>query len=263
MTIINIARKLLQEYFDKSKKEENIKMMEKYFNKINELKKLKNITITKNQIDSYNKEISLLKEKQKFLYDDFIINYNNQKEDIDFKYKNKIDLINDKNKKEKSNLNNDKKIINKNNKNKKILILERNIGIYLKLNLYLKAKEAQEEIKKEKNKLINNVSSEQKKRIRLNKIKIRKNKLKQKILMNYQKEKNDLQIKFNKEKNELLNKFKSQLIQCKEVHIKNQKYEKIKYLYNQNNNDKLNKSFNARILNKKIEDDESSISFNL
>ena len=74
MTIINIARKLLQEYFDKSKKEENIKMMEKYFNKINELKKLKNITITKNQIDSYNKEISLLKEKQKFLYDDFNIN---------------------------------------------------------------------------------------------------------------------------------------------------------------------------------------------
>ena len=53
--------------------------------------------------------------------------------------------------------------------------------------------------------------------------------------MNYQKEKNDLQIKFNKEKNELLNKFKSQLIQCKEVHIKNQKYEKIKYLYNHKN----------------------------
>ena len=49
-------------------------MMKKYYDKINELKELKNITIKNNQINSYNKEISLLKEKQKYLYDDFINN---------------------------------------------------------------------------------------------------------------------------------------------------------------------------------------------
>ena len=80
-------------------------MMKKYYDKINELKELKNITIKNNQINSYNKEISLLKEKQKYLYDDFINNYNNKKDELDLKYKNKIAQAKDKNKIEIQNLN--------------------------------------------------------------------------------------------------------------------------------------------------------------
>ena len=75
-------------------------MMEKYYNKIKELNELKDIKIKNNKINSYNKEISLLKEKQKFLYDDFINNYNNKKVVLDFKYKCKIDQEKSDNKKE-------------------------------------------------------------------------------------------------------------------------------------------------------------------
>ena len=75
-------------------------MTEKYYNKMRELKELKDIIIKNNQINSYNKEISILKEKQKFLYDDFIINYNNQKDEINIKFKNKKEEMKDYNKRE-------------------------------------------------------------------------------------------------------------------------------------------------------------------
>ena len=90
--------------------------MKKYYDKINELKEIKNITIKNNQINSYNKEISLLKEIKKYLYDDFINNYNNKKDELNFKYKNKIAQAKDKNKIEIQNLNrkNNNTINNKN-----------------------------------------------------------------------------------------------------------------------------------------------------
>ena len=81
--------------------------------------------------------------------------------------------------------------------------------------------------------------------------------------MNYIKDKNELEIKFQKDKNELLNKFKNQLEQFKTFKNKNEKYEKIKYLYNNNYTNKLNNSFDAKILNKKLEEDENDISFDI
>ena len=129
-------------------------MMEKYYNKINELKELKNVKIKENQINSYNKEISLLKEKQNLLYDDFINNYNHKKNSLDFKLKNKISQVEERNKKEIQHLNKNKTINNKNIKNKDILILEKKINLYKKLGFYIKAEETEKELKEEKNKLI-------------------------------------------------------------------------------------------------------------
>ena len=82
--------------------------------------------------------------------------------------------------------------------------------------------------------------------------------------MRYDKEKNDLEIKFHKEKNELLNRFKNQLIQCKNINNRNKKYDNINYLYNSNQyKEKFNKSFDKKYLNKKLEEDEDSISFDI
>lgn len=242
-------------------------MMKKYYDKINELKELKNITIKNNQINSYNKEISLLKEKQKYLYDDFINNYNNKKDELDFKYKNKIAQAKDKNKIEIQNLNrnNNNTINNKHSKNSKILNLEKNISLSKKLKLYEKEKECLEEIKKEKNKLTNNLIEEKKntEKLKLNNLNKKQNKKIDIIMMNYIKDKNELEIKFQKDKNELLNKFKNQLEQFKTFKNKNEKYEKIKYLYNNDYTNKLNKSFDAKILDKKLEEDENDISFDI
>ena len=238
--------------------------MKKFYDKINELKELKNIKIKNNQIHSYNKEISLLKEKQKYLYDDFINKHKNAKDELDFKFSNKIAQVKNNNKKEIKNLNKGDVFLNKNFKNKKILILEKNLSLCEKLNLDEKAEESKEEIKKEKIKL-NNIMIKQKqdkKKLILKNLNRNKNKKMDKIIMNYTKEKNELEIKFIKEKNILLNKFKNQLTQFKNLNNKNQKYEKIKYLYN-NNTNKLNKSFDKELLNKKIEEDESDISFNI
>ena len=128
-------------------------MSEKYYNKLKELKELKNIIIRNNQKNSYNKEISILKEKQKYLYDDFIINYNNEKDELDFKFKNKIAKMKDCNKREIQILKKNNSIANQNVKNKKLLILEKNLSTHLKLNLNENTEEIKEEIKKEKNKL--------------------------------------------------------------------------------------------------------------
>ena len=240
--------------------------MKKYYDKINELKELRKIKIKNNQIDSYNKEISLLKEKQKFLYDDFINNYNIQREDLDFRYKNKIAQAKDKSKKEIENLNKNNNLINKKiSKNSKILILEKNISLSKKLKLDEKVEESLEEIKKEKIKLTNNLIEEKKnaKKLKLNNLNKKQNKKIDIITMNYTKEKNELEIKFKKEKNELLNKFKNQLEQFKTLNNKNQKYEKIKYLNDKNYTKNLNNSFDAKILNQKLEEDENDISFDI
>lgn len=257
-------RKIVKEYYEKSKEEGNIEMMGKYYNKIKELNELKDIKIKNNKINSYNKEISLLKEKQKFLYDDFINNYNNKKVVLDFKYKCKIDQEKSDNKKEiqieekNTNINR-----NKNLKNKKILILEKKYKTFTKLNLYQKALDTKNEIKKEKDLLIKKKLKEEiiNKNLKINNINLIQKKKMDKILMNYEKGKIDLEIKYQKEKNILLNKFKNQISSFKLFFDKNKNNERAKYLYNDNYKDNLNNSFDVKILNNKIEDDETNSSF--
>ena len=240
-------------------------MSEKYYNKLKELKELKNIIITNNQKNSYNKEISILKEKQKYLYDDFIINYNNQKNELDFKFKNKIAKMKDCNKEEIQILKKDNSITNQNIKNKKLLIFEKNLSTYLKLNLNENKEEIKEEIKKEKNKLIDIINQKNKlnEKLKINNLNKKQKRKMDKILMNYTKEKNDLEIKFQKEKYQLLNKFKNQINNFENYNNKNKRYEKIKYLYSNNYNKNLNESFDAKILNKKLDEEESDLSFEI
>ena len=240
-------------------------MTEKYYNKIKELKELKKLKIKQNRIKSYNNELILLKQKQKYLYDDFTINYIEQKNKLDFKYKTKIEQLQQKNKKEIDNINNNELIKNKNKKNKEILILEEKRKNLIKMNLYNKAEMTNDEIKKEKIKLVNQKLKEniKNKKLKINNIKTKQNKKKNIILMHYDKEKNHLEMKFQKEKNELLNKFKNQIIQYKNINNRNQKYEDIKYLYSDNYREKFNKSFDKKNLDKKVEEYESTISFNI
>ena len=240
-------------------------MTEKYYNKMRELKELKNIIIKNNQINSYNKEIAILKEKQKFIYNDFIINYNNQKDEINFKFENKIAQIKDYNKREIRTLKKRRLINNNDIKNKKILNLEKKLSVYLKLNLYEKIDEIKEEIKKEKNKLINIFNQKNKfnEKLQLNNLNQKQKRKMDKILMNFTKEKNHLEIKFKEEKYQLLNKFKNQINNFENYHQKNKRYEKINYFYYNNFNKNLNESFDAKILNKKLDDEESNISFNI
>ena len=241
-------------------------MSEKYYNKLKELRELKNIIIRNNQKNSYNKEISILKEKQKYLYDDFIINYNNEKDELDFKFKNKIAKMKDSNKREIQILKKNNSIAKQNIKNKKLLIFEKNLSIYLKLNLNENKDEIKEEIKKEKNKLIDIINQKNKlnEKLKINNLNKKQKRKMDKILMNYTKEKNDLEIKFQKEKYQLLNKFKNQINNFENYNNKNKRYEKIKYLYNNNNyNKNLNESFDAKILNKKLDEEESDLSFEI
>ena len=259
------TRKIVKEYYDKSKKDSNIEMTEKYYNKMNELKELKKLKIKQNRIKSYNNELSLLKQKQKCLYDELNMNYIEQKNKLDFKYETKIEQIEKNNKKEIVDINNNNLIKNKSIKNKEILILEEKKKYCIKLNLYNKAEITNNEIKQEKNKLLKEQLKEdlKNKKLKINNLKIKQNKRKNIILMHYDKEKNDLEIKYQKEKNELLNKFKNQIIQYKNINNKNQKYEDIKYLSNSNYKEKFNKSFDKKNLDKKVEEDESSISFTI
>ena len=240
-------------------------MAEKYYNKISELKELKELKIKQNRIKSYNNELSLLKHKQKYLYDDFNMNYIEQKNKLNFKYKTKIELLELKNKKEIDNINNNNLIKSKNIKNKQILILEEKKKYLIKLNLYNKAEMINHEINQEKNKLVNEKLKEdlKNKKLKLININIKQNQKKNLILMHYDKEKNHLEMKFQKEKNELLNKFKNQLIQYKNINNMNKKYEDINYLYNNNYREEFNKSFDKKNLDKKEEEDESIISNNI
>jgi hypothetical protein len=99
------------------------------------------------------------------------------------------------------------------------------------------------------------------KNLKINNINLIQKKKMDKILMKYEKGKIDLEIKYQKEKNILLNKFKNQISSFKLFFDKNKNNERAKYLYNDNYKDNLNNSFDVKILNNKIEDDETNSSF--
>ena len=153
--------------------------------------------------------------------------------------------------------------MNKYLKNKKILILEKKYKTFTKLNLYQKALDTKNEIKKEKDLLIKKKLKEEiiNKNLKINNINLIQKKKMDKILMKYEKGKIDLEIKYQKEKNILLNKFKNQISSFKLFFDKNKNNERAKYLYNDNYKDNLNNSFDVKLLNNKIEDDETNSSF--
>ena len=143
------------------------------------------------------------------------------------------------------------------------MILEKKYKTFTKLNLYQKALDIKNEIKKEKDLLIKKKLKEEiiNKNLKINNINLIQKKKMDKILMKYEKGKIDLEIKYQKEKNILLNKFKNQISSFKLFFDKNKNNEQAKYLYNDNYKDNLNNSFDVKLLNNKIEDDETNSSF--
>ena len=223
------------------------------------MKQLKDLQIKKRQKEIYEKELELLKDKQKDIYDDFICDYNIKRDELELNYRKKIEITNKKYNNEKKELNNnlkkEKKLINE-----KIVILEDKLKKLCKMKLFEEAEKIRIEIENEKA-LLNNQKKLEK--IKMNKIgnnnlNNRQNKRINKIKLNYNRKKNDLEISFNKEKNELFQKFKNQLNDFKMFKNKNNKYLGNKYLAN-NNDNLFNKSFNKDRLGKKLEDEEISI----
>lgn len=216
--------------------------------------------IQKRQKDTYEKELELLKDKQRDIYNDFICDYNNKREELELNYNIKIDNANKKHNDEKIEINekslkNEEKLINK-----KILILEDKLKKLSKMKLFKEAEKIKIELENEKNILKNKKKVE---KIKINKIEInnlnnKQNKRINKIKLDYNKHKNDLELHFNKEKNELFNKFKNQLNDFKMFKNKNIKKKMSQnYVYNVDNI--LNKSFNKEKIDKKLEDEEESI----
>ena len=223
------------------------------------MKQLKDLQIKKRQKEIYEKELELLKDKQKDIYDDFICDYNIKRDELELNYRKKIEITNKKYNNEKKELNNnlkkEKKLINE-----KIVILEDKLKKLCKMKLFEEAEKIRIEIENEKA-LLNNQKKLEK--IKMNKIgnnnlNNRQNKRINKIKLNYNRKKNDLEISFNKEKNELFQKFKNQLNDFKMFKNKNNKYLGNKYIVN-NNDNLFNKSFNKDRLGKKLEDEEISI----
>ena len=235
-------------------------MAKKYYNKILELEELKKLQIEKRQNSIYDIELSALKDKQRDIYNDLLLNYDTKREELELKYQNKIEITKKNKIEEKKSI---KKINSKNNNkliNKKILILEDKKKKILKMRLYNKAEEIKNEIEKEKI-LLNKQKEKEKKKIdiiKINNLKKRQNKKMDEILLKYNKEKNDLEITFNKERNELIQKFKIQLNEFEMFKKKdNKKNKKIYIPINSNNT--FNESFDKNIISKKLEDDEESI----
>ena len=223
------------------------------------MKQLKDLQIKKRQKEIYEKELELLKDKQKDIYDDFICDYNIKRDELELNYRKKIEITNKKYNNEKKELNNnlkkEQKLINE-----KIVVLEDKLKKLCKMKLFEEAEKIRIEIENEKA-LLNNQKKLEK--IKMNKIgnnnlNNRQNKRINKIKLNYNRKKNDLEISFNKEKNELFQKFKNQLNDFKMFKNKNNKYLGNKYLAN-NNDNLFNKSFNKDKLCKKLEDEEISI----
>jgi hypothetical protein len=225
-----------------------------------ELKQLKDLQIKKRQKEIYEKELELLKDKQKDIYNDFICDYDIKRDELELNYQKKMEIINNKYNNEKKefndrNLKKEQKLINK-----KIVILEDKFKKLCKMKLFKEAEKIRIEIENEK-KLLNNQKKLEK--IKINKIRNNNLNNKQikrvnKINLNYNRQKNDLEISFNKEKNELFQKFKNQLNDFEMFKNKNNKYLDNKYLVN--NNDYLfNQSFDKDKLGKKLEDEEESI----
>ena len=63
-------------------------MAQNYYEKMKELEKLKNIQIEKRQNNVYQSELSLLKDKQRDIYNDFILDYHTKKDELELKYQN-------------------------------------------------------------------------------------------------------------------------------------------------------------------------------
>ena len=225
-----------------------------------ELKQLKDLQIKKRQKEIYEKELELLKDKQKDIYNDFICDYDIKRDELELNYQKKMEITKNKYNNEKKefndrNLKKEQKLINK-----KIVILEDKFKKLCKMKLFVEAEKIRIEIENEK-KLLNNQKKSEKikiNKIRNNNFNNRQNKRVNKINLNYNRQKNDLEISFNKEKNELFQKFKNQLNDFEMFKNKNNKYLDNKYLVN--NNDYLfNQSFDKDKLGKKLEDEEESI----
>ena len=225
-----------------------------------ELKQLKDLQIKKRQKEIYEKELELLKDKQKDIYNDFICDYDIKRDELELNYQKKMEITKNKYNNEKKefndrNLKKEQKLINK-----KIVILEDKFKKLCKMKLFEEAEKIRIEIENEK-KLLNNQKKLEKikiNKIRNNNFNNRQNKRVNKINLNYNRQKNDLEISFNKEKNELFQKFKNQLNDFEMFKNKNNKYLDNKYLVN--NNDYLfNQSFDKDKLGKKLEDEEESI----
>ena len=223
------------------------------------MKQLKDLQIKKRQKEIYEKELELLKDKQKDIYNDFICDYDIKRDELELNYRKKIEITNKKYNNEKKELNNnlkkEQKLINE-----KIVVLEDKLKKLCKMKLFEEAEKIRIEIENEKA-LLNNQKKLEK--IKMNKIgnnnlNNRQNKRINKIKLNYNRKKNDLEISFNKEKNELFQKFKNQLNDFKMFKNKNNKYLGNKYIVN-NNDNLFNKSFNKDKLCKKLEDEEISI----
>ena len=216
--------------------------------------------IQKNQKDAYEKELELLKDKQRDIYNDFICDYNTKREELEINYNIKIENANKKHNDEKQEINekslkNEEKMVNK-----KILLLEDKMQKLTKMKLFKEAEKIKTELENEK-KLLK--SKKKVEKIKTNKIEInnlsnKQNKRINKITLDYNKQKSELEIQFNKEKNELFNKFKNQLNDFKMFKNKNIK-KKMSHNYVNSVDNILNKSFNKEKLDKKLEDEEESI----
>ena len=216
--------------------------------------------IQKNQKDAYEKELELLKDKQRDIYNDFICDYNTKREELEINYNIKIENANKKHNDEKQEIN-EKSLKNEDKMvNKKILLLEDKMQKLTKMKLFKEAEKIKTELENEK-KLLKNKKKVEK--IKINKIEINKltnkqNKRINKITLDYNKQKSELEIQFNKEKNELFNKFKNQLNDFKMFKNKNIK-KKMSHNYVNSVDNILNNSFNKEKLDKKLEDEEESI----
>ena len=120
-----------------------------------ELKQLKELQIKKRQKEMYEKELELLKDKQKDIYNDFICDYDIKRDELELNYQKKMEIINNKYNNEKKefndrNLKKEQKLINK-----KIVILEDKFKKLCKMKLFVEAEKIRIEIENEK-KLLNN-----------------------------------------------------------------------------------------------------------
>ena len=218
----------------------------------------------KRQNEAYERELELLKDKQRDIYNDFICDYNIKRDELELNYKNKIDITNNKHNNAKKEMN--KKMIKKEKKliNKKIVILEDKLKKLHKMKLFKEAEKIKIDLEKERKILNNKNNLEIIKNIKFDKNNLnnKHNKRINTIKLNYNKQKNDLEISFNKEKNELFHKFKNQLTNFEMFKNKNIKLNNNK---NKVNNEYylFNKSFNKNILDKKLEDEEESLEDNI
>ena len=216
--------------------------------------------IQKNQKDAYEKELELLKDKQRDIYNDFICDYNTKREELEINYNIKIENANKKHNDEKQEIN-EKSLKNEDKMvNKKILLLEDKMQKLTKMKLFKEAEKIKIELENEKKLLKNKKKVEKIKtnKIEINNLSNKQNKRINKITLDYNKQKSELEIQFNKEKNELFNKFKNQLNDFKMFKNKNIK-KKMSHNYANSVDNILNKSFNKEKLDKKLEDEEESI----